>query len=206
MDTVEVTVADLEAIIDRLAVKHAWVDGNPVFRAVADAMDGEEDGRFGPVLLHAMRKLLELRIADPKGFDVVVLKTLCPDMTHDDLAQAMTAMDHAGWSHRARSREAVKRLVERFPQLEALLVFDKRGGDRHTRVSGAALLAEYDRMVQEERAKPRVQRRPVKRDGSICHELACRYGIRGRDGKPSWRAVEIRIIRAKNAPDHLATM
>ena len=198
MESYEVTVGDLEGMIDRLALTHGYANGHTPYHAAIEAMDETEGGKeFGPLLLQALRKLLELRVADPKGFDFTVLKTLCPDMTHDDLAQAMTAMGNAAWSNRARSREAVKRLVERFPALEALLTFDRRGGNRHQKVSGSMLVVEFDRMVAEEQQKPREQRRPIKRGGSICHELACRYAIKGRDGKPSWTAVWVRVQREK---------
>jgi hypothetical protein len=201
MDCYTVTVPDIERMMDRLALTHGFLDGHTPYHAAVLAMDNAERGEgFGLLLLKALRKLLELRVADPKGFDVTVLKTLCPEMTHADLAEAMTALHHAGWAHRARSREAVKRLAERFPELAALLRFDRRGGDRHVRVSGAVLLAEYERMVALERVKDRASRRAATRAGSICYELACRFNIRGRDGKPSWVAVENRIRRAKALP------
>lgn len=207
MDCYEVNVADMAAIMDRLALTHGFLDGHTPYHAAIEVMDGIEGGeKFGPLLLQAMRKLLELRVADPKGFDVVVLKTLAPDMTHDDLAQAMTVLGNAGWSHRARSREAVKRLVERFPQLDCLLTFDKRGGNRHQKVTSCTLLAEYDKMAAAEEVKPRADRRPKLREGSICHELACRYNIRGRDGKPSWMAVEKRIRDARRVPTKSANV
>ena len=194
MDTVEVTVADIERLMDRMALERGWLDGKTPYHAAAVALDSTEGGQdFGPLLLQAMRKLLELRVADPKGFDVTVLKTLCPDMTHNDLAQAMTALHHAGWSHRARSREAVKRLVERFPALAGLLSFDRRGGDRHAKPTRRAMAEAFAELAGT---------RPLSGPAGVYHELACRFGIRGRDGRPSWMAAKKRCQRWDIVPGH----
>lgn len=190
----EVTVADIERMIDRLALSHGLINDQTPYRAAMNAIDGEEDGKFGPLLLQALRKLLELRVADPKGFDVTVLKTLFPDMTHADLAEAMTALHHASWSHRARSREAVKRLAERFPQLAGLLTFDRRGGDRRTKPTRKTLAKAFAELHGT---------MPLYGPNGVYHALACRLNIRGRDGKPSWRAAEIRCRRSDIVGKHV---
>lgn len=203
-DIVEVTVADLEAMIDRLALSRHWIGESPVYEAVAEKLDGPTGDQFRPLLLRAVQRILELRISDPQGFDLTCIKLLCPDMTHDDLAEAMTAMGHAGLGHRARSYERLKIFVARFPMFQALLNFDARGGDRekHGVVSGEKLLADYEAMRADEKAKPPAARLRAKGHGGIYHKLACRYGIRGRDGKPSWAEVQNRLMRWKK---HAAT-
>lgn len=187
MDCYTVTVPDIERMIDRLALTHGFLDDHTPYHAAIQAMDkADGGGGFGPLLLQAMRKLLELRVADPKGFDVTVLKTLCPEMTCADLAEAMTALHHAGWSHRARAQEAVKRLAERFPQLARLLRFDRRGGDRHAKVTHQAMAAALAELVGS---------LPLCGPSGVYYRLACMFGIRGRDGKPSWNAARIRWNR-----------
>lgn len=199
MDVVEVTVADLEAMIDRLALSRHWIGESPVYEEVATKLDGPTGDQFRPLLLRCLQRIFELRVADQQGFDLTCVKMLCPEMTHDDLAQAMTLMGYTGYSHRARSSERLKRFSERFPMFQSLLNFDARGGDRdkHGVVSGEKLLADYEAMRAEEMAKPPPERLRAKGQNGIYHKLACRYGIRGLDGKPSWCEVEKRLTRHK---------
>lgn len=130
---------------------------------------------------------------------VKALHAKFPDIDKGELSDALQEIPDLAWSHRARVSEAMKELSREFPEIEPALILDRRGGDRdvHGCVSAEQLLADYQAMRDEERAKPPSERCRVKGPGGIFHKLACRYGIRGNDGKPSWMEVHRRIYRHK---------
>jgi len=81
-------------------------------------------------LVALVRKLFRLRLANERGFDAFALKVLFPDLTHAEIARLMAWTGRAKWSSRRRSQEALRDLMEKHPEIEAVVAFDTRGGDQ----------------------------------------------------------------------------
>jgi hypothetical protein len=140
------------------------------------------------------------------GAAVRALSARFPWLSEEIFRETLRQIPELAWAHRARITEALKALGERFPEVAEAIVLDNRGGNRevHGCVSGEKLLADYEEMRAEEKAKPPKERLRVKGVGGIYHRLACRYGIRGAKGQPSWREVENRLVRHKKTSGECA--
>ncbi|NOY81936.1 MAG: hypothetical protein GXP31_13145 [Kiritimatiellaeota bacterium] len=103
-----------------------------VYKKLYEIIDGEgTDDLSQDVDMDRLKvvvyNLLKIRIANEKGFDILCLKIVAPEMTHEDIARVMTAMGRARWNHRARSHERVKKLLAQYPQLQGVMSWDTRG-------------------------------------------------------------------------------
>ena len=196
IETETMALADLTRYLDNMALEAGMIEENPVFEEVCEHLDGPAAGRDR--MRDILRSLIRIRIADPKGFDVLCLKALHPDLTHAQITEIMTAAERAQWGGRQRCVERVARLLDRFPFLAAVLRFDRRGGARtFGHVSGRTLAGEYRALKQREAGKPAAERiRALGPDG-LYAELATRYRICDTLGRPGWEAVRARISRAR---------
>lgn len=185
---------DMARLVDRAALDKGIIQENEVFDSVCLELDGPEDD-LGDKLRTAVRSLMQMRVADGKGFDLLCLKTLFPRMTHAEMTELMNALDKTAWSHRARACERLQGLVEKFPELENVLIFDQRGGARRRKVTGRQLAQEYEELKRMEKMKPKGERRNRQGEGGLMDELAHRHHVTGITGKPSWYAVFKRLQR-----------
>ena len=146
-----------------------------------------------------VRYLFELRIHDPAAFDLLGLKILHPDATHNRLATIMRETTRSDWSEgsgRVRSYERLQRLVSEFPELADVVTFDRRGGNQQRGpVHPADMDREYRHLVRQEQRLPRGERRKSLGVGGLYHEVAMAYGVIGKGGGPSWNAARLRISR-----------
>ena len=139
---------------------------------------------------------------------IKALSVRFPWLTEATFREVLMQIPEIALAHRARVTEELQALARQFPEVEDVIILDRRGGNRdaHGCVSGEKLLADYEEMRAEERAKPPKERLRQMGVGGIYHKLACRYGIRGRNGRPSWRAAEKRVVEQKkvsgNAPEN----
>lgn len=200
--------ADMQELLDRLGVQAGMVPENPTLEAVAAELDGEDPeaaAGIGPGFREAlelfMRRMFELRVQDPEALDVLTVKMVNPQATHETIRQTLADLGWRDYGHRARVCEVAKRLVRRCPEFEGVMVFDSRGGDRHSsrarHASGRRLRAELEALRAAEAARPASERRAVDGPGGLLEDLAERHRILGPDGRPSWRAVKDLVRQAR---------
>lgn len=128
----------LARLVDRNALDGGLLPLNPVLDHAMEALDGAGEAETSGRVAFVVRRLLELRIADPQGFDLLCLKTLSPGLSQERLRTIMNAMGRARWGNRARVCESLRDLLERFPELNGVLLMDRRGGARKGSPKAAA--------------------------------------------------------------------
>lgn len=200
-------LADLEQLVDREALLSGGLPLNPVFETVAEDLDGEDPASaagVGPTFRDALNavlfRLLQLSVHDPEALDVLAVKMLDPTATHETIRLSLNALGRRRYGHRARICELAKRLVRRCPEFAGVMIFDSRGGDRHSpmvrHASGRRLRADLEALQAAEASRSVDQRRAIEGPGGLLDELAERHGILGADGTPSWSAVKDLIGQA----------
>lgn len=166
----------------------ADLDGLAVEAGLMEEGMGEEYGEgWSEKAGVLVRGLLEMRLRDPGGFDLLCLKALFPDATHARLAALAKGLGGVVGS-RSRCCEKLGELAREFPEVRGVFRFDRRGGWQGG-VKAGTLAEELEALRGE---WPGVS---ASGENGLYWMLAERHGIAGRDGRPSWVAVKMRIRR-----------